>query len=200
MLERRTGFCVTLVSGLLVVACGRAADRPGAVGGPAGPSHVEIADQVATAVPAASAAAVPFASQVAWAKTEGMLTSLCTRPLPAGKMYLMRNTITGAAESTHLGAGTYEGHTCVYGTPGIPEGWFGEVRWTAANGDVLLATSAFRRWTGTPGSSIAIEDVAFQDGGTGRFEFAEGQAVCNVNAPGRSAVYEGTLRFGRQPK
>ena len=57
-----------------------------------------------------------------WEKTPGSDISLCTHALPAGKVYLMRNTNRGIAVSTHLGTGEYENHTCVYGDPGKPEG------------------------------------------------------------------------------
>ena len=195
----RVVFVVILASGLCLAGCGPTADNP-SVGNPASPTAV-IGSGSAAATPSADSVEVPFHSEVTWAKTEGSLISLCTHPLPAGKVYLARNTITGTAISTHLGAGEYEGHTCVYGPPGGPfQGWFGDVRWTAANGDVLLATSEFLHWTGVPGKSIAIEAVTFHDGGTGRFQYAEGTAEAQVNAPGRSAEYNGALRYGKKEK
>jgi hypothetical protein len=116
----------------------------------------------------------------------------------------MRNTNTAQAVSTHLGAGDYENHTCVYGTivngKRSPAGWLADVRWTAANGDVLLATSDFLYWTGTPGQSVAVDRVTFQNGGTGRFQFAEGEGMAYVDAPAKTAMYEGTLRYGKKQK
>jgi hypothetical protein len=193
MLHSTIRFCLALVSGLVILACGQNAHHPSVLHSPTSPTAVGTGD-------AAGTQDVPFHSELAWQKVEGTQISLCTHPLPAGKIYLMRNTVTATAVSTHLGTGDYEGHTCVYGTPAAPEGWFSDVRWTAANGDMLLANAAFRQWTGIPGKSVAIEDVTFMSGGTGRFEFAEGQAVCYVNAPGRTAVYDGALRYGKKEK
>jgi hypothetical protein len=144
---------------------------------------------------------VPFHSEIAWSKVERSDVALCVVPPPAGRVYLMRNTLSGTAVSTHLGKGAFLGHTCVYGTPERgPEGWLMDVRFTAANGDVLLANARFIRWTGTPGQSVALEEITFQDGGTGRFQFAKGGGTCSVNAPARTAVYEGSLRYGQKAK
>ena len=191
---------VVLASGLCLVGCGQTADNPGALASPAAPTPALQSTAGATAAHAA-AAEVPFHSELVWTKTEGSLTSLCTRPLPAGKVYLQRNTIQASAVSTHLGEGPFEGHTCVYGTAeGGPEGWFADMRWTAANGDVLLGVSEFQRWTGVPGRSVAIDTVTFIDGGTGRFAYATGDGMSYVNAPERTTMYEGTLRYGRMNK
>lgn len=142
---------------------------------------------------------VPFLSDVVWTKVDGSRTALCTRPAPAGMVYVMRNTISGTAESSPLGAGEFLGHTCVYGVPGAtPAGWFMDVQWTAPDGDVLLATSDFQYWTGTPGQSVALEKTTFIDGGTGRFKYARGEATSLVDARGRTAAYEGTLGYGRK--
>jgi len=159
---------------------------------PAAPSTVS-----STAV-AMSTAEVPFHSEVAWTKTPGSDVSQCLRPAPAGKVYLARNTNTGIAVSSQLGEGPFVIHTCVYGTPGKPEGWLADISWTAANGDVLLATSDFQYWTGTPGQSVAVDTVKFQNGGTGRFTLAEGEGMCYVNAPAKTAIYDGTLRYSRK--
>jgi hypothetical protein len=119
-------------------------------------------------------------------------------------VYLMRNTSEGPAVSTHLGAGDFQIRTCVYGRivdgKRVPLGWLAVMHWTAANGDVLLATSRFLYWTGQPGRSVAIDSVMFQNGGTGRFAFAEGDGMSYVNAPEGTAVYEGTLRYGKKEK
>jgi hypothetical protein len=118
-------------------------------------------------------------------------------------VYLQRNTQTGTAVSSLLGEGEFLGHTCVYGTPpgpgtpAKPAGWFMDVQWTAANGDVLLATSEFQEWA-APGQ--AVEKVTFIDGGTGRFKHAAGTATSRVNAPGRAAAYDGTLKYGTEPR
>jgi len=191
---------VLLISALSAAGCGQTADNPGALASPAAPTSVLRSDSQAASAPAAKTVEVPFHSELTWAKIPGNDISLCSRPAPAGKIYLMRNTNQGMAVSTHLGAGEYENHTCVYGTPGKPEGWFADIRWTAANGDVLLATSDSLYWTGKPGQSVAVDKVTFQNGGTGRFQFAEGEGMSYVDAPARTAVYEGTLRYGKQAK
>ena len=74
------------------------------------------------------------------------------------------------------------------------------MRWTAANGDVLLATSDFLYWTGTPGKSVAVDKVTFQNGGTGRFLFAEGEGMAYVDAPAGQPCTRGTLRYGKKEK
>ena len=173
----RVHLAVVLASGLLLAGCGQDADRPGILASPVGPTAVTGSGDGGSSTPSASQVPVPFHSELTWDKTASSPdVSACTRTPPTGKVYLFRNTNTGTAISTHLGKGAYENHTCVYGTPATPEtparpsGWFADIRWTAANGDVLLATSDFQRWTGTPGQSIAIDTVTFQSGGTGRFQ------------------------------
>ena len=190
----RVQLVVVLASGLLLGGCGQYADRPTI--DPVSPTSVVGASSAA----AQSTAEVPFHSELTWTKTEGSQVSLCTHALPEGRVYLMRNTIRGTAVSTHLGAGEFEGHTCVYGTPGKPAGWFADYRWTAANGDVLVSTSAFLYWTGQPGASVAVDKVTFENGGTGRFEFAEGEGMAYVNAPQRTATFDGLLRYGNKEK
>lgn len=192
-------FLALLTAGLILTGCGYDTDRSRANTSPVGPTAV-ASTSVPRTVPAEVDAALPFHSELTWEKVPGSDISLCTRPLPSGKVYLMRNTNRGVAVSTHLGRGEYENHTCVYGTPGKPEGWLADIRWTAANGDVLLATSDFQYWTGAPGKSVAVDTVMFQDGGTGRFEYAEGEGMCYVDAPARTALYDGTLRYGRKDK
>jgi hypothetical protein len=189
-------FAVVLVSLLCLAGCSQPANRPAALSAPLAPTAV-----LSPSFSTPSDVEVPFHSDVEWSKVEGSQVALCTVPLPEGKVYLMRNTLYGTAVSTHLGTGTFLGHTCVYGTRERgPEGWLMDVRWTAANGDTLLATGEFIRWMGTPGRSVALERVTFQDGGTGRFEFAEGTGTCYVNAPGRTATYEASLRYGKKEK
>ena len=206
----RALFIAMLASSLCLAGCGQAADSPSVLENPAGPTNVTGSGTAAATTVAAVTAEVPFHSELTWEKIPGSDISLCTRPAPEGKIYLMRNTNKGVAVSTHLGKGEYENHTCVYGTPGnpattpptppTPMGWFAEIRWTAANGDILLATSDFLYWTGTPGKSVAVDAVTFQNGGTGRFEYAEGEGMAYVDAPARTAVYEGVIRYGKKEK
>jgi hypothetical protein len=202
----RALLVVVLASCPFLVGCGQAADVPSPLTSPASPSDVVGSGTQAAKAPAVDAVEVPFHSEVTWTKAEGSITALCTHTPPAGTVYLQRNTITGEAISTHLGKGEYEGHTCVYGTPPttttgpIFKGWIDDVRWTAANGDVLLAVSEFQRWTGAFGASTAIEKVTFLDGGTGRFQYAEGEGMSYVDAPGKTALYDGTLRYGKKQK
>lgn len=193
-----TRFLALTAAGLLLAACGQNTGNPNTLASPAGPTA--FAGSGATSTPTATDALVPFHSELTFSKVPGSDISLCTHALPPGKIYLARNTNTGTAITTHLGTGAYENHTCVYGAAGKPEGWFADIRWTAANGDVLLATSDFLYWTGTPGQSVAVDKVTFQNGGTGRFQYAEGEGMCYVDAPARTAVYDGTLRYGRKDK
>ena len=205
----RALFVVMVAGGLCLAGCGQAADSPVVLDNPVGPSLITGSGSAAAKTGAAGTVEVPFHSELTWEKIPGSDISLCTHSLPAGKVYLQRNTNKGVAVSTHLGAGTYENHTCVYGTPGTPgppatppkpEGWFADIRWTAANGEILLATSDFLYWTGKPGQSVAVDRVTFQNGGTGRFLFAKGEGMAYVDAPARTAVYEGTLRYGKKEK
>ena len=191
-------FLALIAASLFLTGCGQDSDRPNVVASPVSPTTVGVSGPMST--PAAGDSLVPFHSELTWEKIPGSDVSLCTHPLPDGKIYLMRNTNRGIAVSMHLGTGEYENHTCVYGTLGKPEGWFADIRWTAANGDVLLATSDFLYWTGKPGQSVAVDTVMFQDGGTGRFQYAEGEGMCYVDAPARTAVYEGALRYGKKDK
>ncbi len=195
-----------LSAGLFAAACGPAADQPGVLNSPAGPTAVVSSGIQAVKAPAVDAVEVPFHSEIAWTKVvnggdPGPCLALHGAP-PAGTSYLMRNTNEGSAVSTHLGAGEYENHTCVYGilTPFTPKGWVADIRWIAANGDVLLATSDFLYWTGQPGKSVAVDRVRFQDGGTGRFQYARGEGMSYVDAPGKTALYDGTLRYGKKEK
>lgn len=193
-----TRLLAFISAGLILTGCGHDAGRSTYLASPVGPTAGGGSGSVPPS--AKHEAFVPFRSEITWAKIPGSEISLCTRALPDGKIYLMRNTNRGIAVTTHLGTGEYENHTCVYGTPGKPEGWFADIRWTAANGDVLVATSDFLYWTGKPGQSVAVDKVTFHNGGTGRFEYAEGDGMCYVDAPARTAMYEGTLRYGKKDK
>ena len=204
----RALFIVLLASSLCLAGCGQSADSPMATVNPAGPTAGLGSGSAAAQSAEAKVVEVPFHSEITWTKVvNGGVPDPCQglhgNP-PAGMSYLMRNTSEGPAVSTHLGAGNFEIHTCVYGTlvggRPAPAGWFADMRWTAANGDVLLATSRFLYWTGQPGRSVAVDSVTFQNGGTGRFGFAEGDGMSYVNAPARTAVYEGTLRYGKKEK
>jgi len=204
----RAVLIVMFASGLLVAGCGPTADNPVAAVNPASPTAGIGSGSAAAQSAAAKVVEVPFHSEITWTKVvNGGVPDPCQglhgNP-PAGMSYLMRNTSEGPAVSTHLGAGYFEIHTCVYGTmvneKPAPAGWFADMRWTAANGDMLLATSNFLYWTGTPGKSVAVDKVTFQNGGTGRFQYAEGEGMAYVNAPARTAVYEGTLRYGKKEK
>jgi hypothetical protein len=175
---------------------------------PASPTSGIASGSAAAQSAAAKVVEVPFHSEITWTKVvNGGVPDPCQdlhgNP-PAGMSYLMRNTSEGPAVSTHLGTGNFEIHTCVYGTMAngrpAPAGWFADMRWTAANGDVLLAMSRFLHWTGQPGRSVAVDSVTFQGGGTGRFVFAEGDGMGYVNAPERTAMFEGTLRYGKKEK
>ena len=195
----RTRLLLVVASGLSIAGCGQDAAKTDVVASPVDPTAV-LEAAIGKSTLTASTVAVPFHSDLTWQGTPGSDISLCTRPAPAGKVYLMRNTNKGNAVSTHLGTGEYENHTCVYGDPGKPEGWFADIRWTAANGDVLLATSDFLYWTGKPGQSVAVDEVTFQNGGTGRFQYAEGRGMAYVDAPARTATYDGTIRYGKKQK
>ena len=204
----RALFIVMLALGLCLAGCGQAADNPVAAVNPASPTPGIASGSAAAQSAAAKVVEVPFHSEMTWTKVvNGGVPDPCQglhgNP-PAGMSYLMRNTSEGPSVSTHLGAGNFDIHTCVYGTMvsgrPAPAGWFADMRWTAANGDVLLATSDFLYWTGTPGKSVAVDRVTFQNGGTGRFLFAEGEGMAYVDAPARTAVYQGTLRYGKKEK
>jgi hypothetical protein len=187
---------------LFLVGCGRSGDRPNEMVSPIGPTAVTEP----SSTPGESMIEVPFRSEIVWEKTmTGVPTGHCSQTLPEGLIYLWLTHNEGIAVSSHLGTGAYENYLCVFGSvvegKPAPQGWYAEsIRWTAANGDVLLATSVFQRWTGTPGKSIAIDNVTFHDGGTGRFQFAAGEGTAYVNAPARTALYEGALRYGRKEK
>ena len=204
----RALLIAVLASGMLLAGCGQAADGPSALASPAAPTSGVKSDSQAALAPAGKTVEVPFHSGITWTKVvNGGVPDPCQglhgNP-PAGMSYLMRNTSEGPAVSTHLGDGNFEIHTCVYGTMvngrPAPAGWFADMRWTAANGDVLLATSGFLYWTGTPGKSVAVDKVTFQNGGTGRFQYVEGEGMAYVDAPARTAVYEGTFRYGKKEK
>jgi hypothetical protein len=204
----RALFTVLLASSVCLAGCGQAADSPMTALNPAAPTAGIGSASAAAKSAEATAVELPFHSEITWTKVvNGGAPDPCQglhgNP-PAGMSYLMRNTSEGPAVSTHLGDGNFEIHTCVYGTMAngrpAPAGWFADMRWTAANGDVLLATSRFLYWTGTPGKSVAVDSVTFQNGGTGRFQYAEGEGMSYVNAPARTAVYEGTLRYGKKEK
>ena len=204
-------FIVILASGLCLIGCGQAADGPRALASPAAPTSGITADSQAASAPADRTVEVPFHSDIAWTKVvnggnPGSCQGLHGDP-PAGMAYLMRNTSEGPAVSSHLGAGVFEIHTCVYGRVvdgrPAPAGWLADMHWTAANGDALLATSKFVTWATESGARFAVDKVTFQNGGGGRFQFAEGEAESRVYVSGPlagHAVYDGTLRYGKKEK
>jgi hypothetical protein len=197
----RVRLAVSLLCALFLVACSQAPNGPSSAVNAVSPTAVSQAPAAA-----ANLVEVPFHSELAWDKTMNEVPAgHCPRALPDGIVYLWLTHNVGTHTTTHLGTGPYENFLCVFGRvidgKPAPVGWYAEtVQWTAANGDVLLAKSEFQRWTGTPGKSVAIEAVTFQNGGTGRFRFAKGDATSYINAPERTAVYEGALRYGKTEK
>ena len=197
---------VLLVSGLVVVGCGSTSDKPMAIDNPAGPTVGAGSGSTAT-----QAVEVPFHSEITWTKVvNGGDAGPCLAlhgDAPGGMVYLMRNTSEGPAVSSHLGAGEFEIHTCVYGWvvdgKPAPAGWLADMRWVAANGDELLATSKFVTWAMESGARFAVDKVTFQNGGSGRFQAAEGEAESRVYVSGPlagHAIYDGSLRYGKRDK
>jgi hypothetical protein len=135
----------------------------------------------------------------------------CRGTPPAGE-YLWLTEFWGTGTATHLGEVRLEGTLCVFGeltTPGAdppgngtPSGYHGDFVWVAADGDRLLGTFRFTGFTGDPGTpgSALTEAVRFVDGGTGRFQFAEGEATARVSEADRRYTCEGWIRFGRQER
>jgi hypothetical protein len=147
-----------MASGVLGIGCGQAADSPAALRSPAAPILATGSSEAAAKAAAPGEVELPFHSEIAWAKVvngrdAGPCQGLHGDP-PNGMIYLMRNTSEGPAVTTRLGVSDFEIHTCVYGTmvneTKRPAGWRADLRWTSANGDVLLATSQFLYWTGQP--------------------------------------------------
>lgn len=158
---------------------------------------------------------LPFHSEVAIQQFQQVPVpaGLCTEPLPPGLSYLWLTKADGTHTSTHLGTGPYHIELCVFGVltdPSAPPpangtgmGWVvAQQVYTAANGDGLLGTGAFIGVTappGTPGWQL-IESLTFLDGGTGRFQFAEGQGQGLIDPAGGGAVYDGWIRYGSRDK
>lgn len=182
-----------LAFGLFIAACSQQAANPVSTVAP-----TVISSSSATG----NVVELPFHSEISWtSKTVGYEVGLCPYPPPEGKVYVMRNTNKGTHVTTHLGEGEYENHTCVYATPGKgAEGWIADVHWTAANGDVLLAKSVFKFWTGAPGQSTAFDEFTFENGGTGRFQYAEGSGTAFVDTQTRLASNDGVLRYGKKAR
>jgi hypothetical protein len=155
---------------------------------------------------------LPFHSEYSWNSVQVPLPAgRCTDPLPAGMSYLWLTRTTGKTESPDLGRGTAEESLCIYGqltdpgadppANGIPMGWQnGVLVFTAANGDQLHAadirTIGCTAPPGTPGIRF-IEAGVFVDGGTGRFQHAEGEFTATVDPVTRISVYDGWLRYGQ---
>jgi hypothetical protein len=136
----------------------------------------------------------------------------CTDPLPEGLSYLWLSRFDGTHTSTHLGTGPLHIEVCAYGVltnpgvpppgNGIPTGYHAEEIFTAANGDQLLEKAEFIGFTApppTPGWQY-IESMTFLDGGTGRFEFAEGTGQCLIDPTSLAAVCDGWIRYGMTDK
>ncbi len=130
-------------------------------------------------------------------------------PLPEGMSFLWLSRFSGTAVSTSLGTGPIEGSICIYGHltdpvaeppgNGQPVGWTdGRMTFTAENGDRLLATIQSTGMSGEPGASDwhFTEEGAFVDGGTGRFQHAEGRIAGAIYPLAQTAVYDGWIRFG----
>lgn len=189
------------------------------------PLLVLLALTVSLVVPAALAAAagantnpsamLPFHSVATLVQLEQVPvpTGRCTTPSPPGLSYLWLSKATDAATSTHLGRGSHHIELCVYGlltnpsaappNNGIFMGYFVDRQmWTAANGDQLLATGEFLGVIGTPGTPDfrVKESVIFADGGTGRFQFAEGTAEALINPMTGASVVNGWIRYGQKEK
>lgn len=153
---------------------------------------------------------LPFHSEMSWTLVQVPLAAgRCSSPLPEGMSYLWLSRFAGAAVSTYLGHGPVEGSICIYGQltepaaeppgNGMPVGWTdGQVVFTAENGDRLLATirsTGMRGEPGTPGWGFT-EEGAFLDGGTGRFEHADGRITGAIDPLAQTAVYDGWIRLG----
>lgn len=135
----------------------------------------------------------------------------CTEALPPGLDYLWMTRLWGDVRGTHLGTGRLDGSICVYGQlkdagapppdNGIPMGWVeGRIAMIAADGDRLNLTAWSTGVTappGTPGFKF-IEEFRFVNGGTGRFELADGDGIGYVDPVAQSAVYDGWIRYGRK--
>jgi hypothetical protein len=134
----------------------------------------------------------------------------CTGTAPAGE-YLWLTEFWGKGMATYLGKVTIEGTLCVSGEltnpgadppgNGTPARYHGESVWIAANGDRLLGTIHFTGFTGEPGTAsfVITEAVRFVDGGTGRFQCAEGEATASVREASRSYTCDGWIRFSGDP-
>jgi hypothetical protein len=160
-------------------------------------------------------AALPFHSEIVWEVEQvPMPAGTCPRALPeepAGLSYLWLSRVRGTATSTHLGRGPYYAELCVYGSltnpgaappeNGIPSGWYVDVEiWTAANGDQLRGSGGLIGFTAppdTPGFKF-IESLTFLNGGTGRFEYAEGSGTGIIDPVAQTAVFDGHIRYGKK--
>jgi len=203
---------VALAGILLMVGCGRPAS-------PTGPTTVTaqtapVATWSAnTSAALAGDARVPFHAEAVFELQQvAVPPGRCAQPTPEGTTVLwMSHASSGDVTITHLGSGRLEDDMCVFGTlldpggapgqNGIPSGWYVDREvWTAANGDQLLARGELVGFTappGTPGAKF-IESIRFQDGGTGRFAFAEGEGQWLVDMATMNAVADGWIRYGRK--
>jgi hypothetical protein len=133
----------------------------------------------------------------------------CVGIPPTGE-YLWLTEIRGTGSATHPGRVKLEGTLCVFGEltrpgadppgNGTPTGYHGNCVWVADDGDRLAGTVRLAGSTGEPGTPdfVMLEAVRFVDGGTGRFQFAEGEATAYVNEANRSHTCDGWIRYGRR--
>lgn len=203
-----TALVAILAAGVLMLACGK--------GDLMGPGEVQPkADRTPdtnAGVAARSTERLPFHSEIRWQVEQVPIPEgRCTRPLPPGMSYLWLSRINGTHVSTHLGKGPYAIEICIYGQltdptappgqNGIPMGWYAVMQvWTAANGDTLQATGELIGFTApppTPGFKF-IESLRFLDGGTGRFEHAQGEGTGLVDPVAQTAVYEGWIAYHKK--
>ncbi len=180
---------------------------------PSSPTPVSAStSQVGPASTPGGEVRLPFHSEMTWQVEQVPVPAdKCTRELP-GLSLLWLSQISGTATSSHLGTGPYYAELCMFGiltapdSPppdnGIPLNWYIQTQtWTAANGDRLMATGELAGFTTPPDDPNLkfIENLRFLDGGTGRFEFAEGEGTGIVD-PAGTCVYDGWIRYGRKQK
>lgn len=198
---------------LLLAGCGPAGDYASSLM-PSGPTPVSASTpHTGAALTPGAGEQLPFHSEMTWqVAQESVPAGSCTREI-SGLSLLWLSKISGTATSTHLGTGPYYAELCMYGIltnpgapppgNGIPMNWYIQTQmWTAANGDRLMATGELAGLATPPDDPNLkfIENLRFLDGGTGRFEFAEGEGTGIVDPVGLTTVYDGWIRYGRRQK
>jgi hypothetical protein len=99
---------------------------------------------------------------------------------PSGQVAWAVASFIAWGTATHLGETVMVADHCsYYPEGGLPVGEYGEGEFqlTADNGDILIGTYTNGVSTSPPPIIGFMEDSAFQNGGTGRFTFASGNAV-----------------------